>query len=174
MILEKEMLKKTLIIASVALATVALANHILAIGSYGKGTAATHDGRVGSFHFSVTKRTAPGHHPAFEGSLRFEQQQNHNGPRVLVQMGRPAAVNGVDGGVCEFSGPGSLTRVVKGHHETLHGTVSANVVDRRNPNHTPHNSPDLIRVRFVNANTTFTFDGTVHSGDLVVFSRQEH
>ena len=169
------MLKKLCFLSVLCLAALAVASHILAIGSHGSGTATTQDGRNGAFHFSVVKRTSQGHHPAFEGSLRLEQHHSKHGPWVLVQMGRPTVVNGVEGGVCEFSGPGSLTRLVEGHQQTVHGTVSANVVDRRNPHHTPHNPPDLIRVRFVDKhNQTFMFDGTVHSGDLVVFSRQEH
>lgn len=168
------MLKRLALVLVAGFATVAFAHHILAVGSYGRGTATTHDGRVGSFHYSVTKRTAEGHHPQFEGSLRFEQQQNHHGPFVLIQMGRPSAV-AVNGHACEFAGPGSLTRTVKGHHETVHGQVSVFVNDRRNPHHTPHNDADLFRIQFTDKhNTTFTFDGTVHSGDLVVFSRQEH
>lgn len=168
------MFKKALIITTVALAALVLANHITVIGSNGRGTATTQDGRVGSFNYSVSKRTDGVHHPVFHGSLSFEQHENHHGPWARIQMGVPSVVNGVDGGVCEFSGPGSLTRMVKGHQQTEHGTVSARVVDRRNPHHTPHNPPDLIRVRFMNEHTTFLFDGTVHSGDLVVFTRQEH
>lgn len=168
------MFKKVLIIATAALAAIVLADHILVIGSSGRGTATTHDGRVGTFHYSVSKRTAPEHHPQFHGSLSFEQHHNHHGPWVRIQMGTPSVVNGVDGGVCEFSGRGSLTRMVKGHQVTEHGTVSARVVDRRDPHHTPHNPPDLFLVRFTSAHTTFLFDGTVHSGDLVVFHRREH
>lgn len=167
------MFKKALIIAAASLAAFALAHHVTVIGSYGRGTATTHDGRIGTFHYSVSKRTDGVHHPQFQGSLSFEQHDNKHGPWVRIQMGTPSVVNGVNGGVCEFSGPGSLTRMVKGHPETVHGTVSANVVDRRNPHHTPHNPPDLFRVRFMNEHTTFIFDGTVHSGDLVVFSRTE-
>lgn len=168
------MLKRLALVLAVGLATVALAHHILAIGSYGRGTATTHDGRVGTFHYSVSKRTAQGRHPMFEGSLRFEQHANHHGPYVLIQMDRPAAV-AVNGHAGEFSGPGSLTRTVKGHHQTVHGTVSVFAHDRRNPHHNPHGDPDVFRIHFTDKhNTTFSFDGSVHSGDLVVFSRQEH
>ncbi|MEO7453636.1 MAG: hypothetical protein ABIV13_02605 [Fimbriimonadales bacterium] len=169
------MLKKLCFLSVLCFAALAAASHILAIGSHGSGTATTQDGRNGSFHFSVVKRTAKGHHPTFEGSLRFEQHHNNHGPWILVEMGRPSVVSGGKGGVCEFAGTGSLTRVVEGHQQTVHGTVTARVVDRRNPHHTPHNPADLIRVSFVDKhNQTFTFDGTVHSGDLAVFSRQEH
>jgi hypothetical protein len=167
------MLRKVLILCFAGFATVALAHHILAIGSNGSGTATTHDGRVGTFHHSVVKRTAPKHHPTFDGSLAFEQHANHFGPWVSIQMGRPTAV-AVAGTVCEFSGAGSLSRLVNGHKVTEHGHVSVPVNDRRNPHHTPHNDPDTFSIQFVNKGTTFSFDGTLHNGDLVVFSRQEH
>jgi len=166
------MLKKLLVLSAIAITTIALA-HILAVGSYGRGAATTHDGRVGAFDYSVSKRTAEGHLPQFEGRLRFEQHQNHAGRWVVIEMGKPAMV-GVVGNVCEFAGRGSLTRERNGHHETVYGHVSVRVVDRRNLHH-PHNDPDLFRIVFQDAHhNSFRFDGLVDHGDLVVFSRHEH
>ncbi|MBA3726354.1 MAG: hypothetical protein H0W86_07845 [Armatimonadetes bacterium] len=166
------MLKKLLVLSAVGITAIALAD-ILAVGSYGHGTTAAHDGRVGSFDYSVSKRTAEGHPPQFEGRLRFEQYQNHAGRWVVIEMGTPAMV-GVIGNVCEFAGRGSLTRERNGHQETVYGHVSVRVVDRRNLYH-PHNDPDVFRITFQDAHqNTFSFDGLVDHGDLVVFSRREH
>ncbi|MDQ2985320.1 MAG: hypothetical protein M3R13_01200 [Armatimonadota bacterium] len=167
------MFKKLCLLSVVCLAAVAAADHILAVGSNGHGTVTAQDGRVGAFHYAVVKRTAEGHHPRFEGSLRFEQRDNEAGDWAVVRMGTPRAVR-VDRNMCEFMGPGAMTTVVKGQNVTVHGRVSGVVVDRRNPRH-PHGEPDIFRIRFEDEHhNVFMFNGIVHDGDLVVFTRVLH
>lgn len=85
------MTRKLFVLFALGVTAVVVADHIIAIGSSGRGSATTHDGRTGTLHYSVLKRTAKGHNDQFEGSLRFEQLGNHHGPWVLVEMGRPTA-----------------------------------------------------------------------------------
>lgn len=166
------MLKRGLVFCAVGLAAVALANHILVVGSEGEGAAVTGDGRVGGFNYSVIKRTTAEHRPLLRGRLRFEQRANDHGPWALIEMRGPSAI-GARGNVAEFTGPGSLTRLVRGHRVTLQGHISVRVVDRRNPHHASDH-PDQFRIHFTSRQTNFSFDGKLHNGDLVVFSRREH
>jgi hypothetical protein len=167
------MLKRVFVAAILSLAAFALADHILAVGSYGRGTAVAADGRVGSFNYSVVKRTSEGHDPAIEGHLVFEQHHNDFGRFVRIEMFTPHIVD-VAGNVCEFVGPGTLTRLIKGERFTVHGRVSVRVADRR-PEHDVTHDPDTFRINFTDKHeTSYSFDGRVHDGDLVVFTRREH
>ncbi len=159
-------MKKPLVFGFAMLAAIALADGILA-GSYGKGASTSADGRVASFDYSETKRTASNGNTKFEGRLRFEQRQNDHGRYVLIEMGVADAL-GVSGNVCEFGGRGHLIVISNNRRVSYNGRVSVRAVDRRNAEH-PKGDPDLLRIRFVGErDLTFEFEGPLREGDLKV------
>jgi len=171
------MLKKMLLIGVAAVAAFAVADHILVVGSEGQGRAHTADNRIGEFRYNVRKAVAEGHHPRFDGSLRFAQAPTGTHHAVVIEMGKPRYVEvPPDSHVCEFGGPGTLTiRRPDGHRQTFRGRVDCRVVDRHNPT-TNVGEPDVFRIRFTREHSdhNFEFDGLVDHGDLVVFRRRSH
>ena len=164
-------MKKPLIFAFASLAAFALADGLL-VSSTGKGGATTSDGRVGSFDYAVSKRTASNGAVKFEGRLRFEQRPNDHGRYVLIEMGAPDGLGlGANPSVCEFGGRGVLVLIVEGRRVNYGGRVSVRVVDNRNEAH-PAGDPDAFRIRFTGERgLTFAFEGRVDRGDLIVTSR---
>lgn len=159
-------MKKPLILSFAMFAAIALADGILA-GSYGKGSAVTTDGRIASFDYSETKRTASNGSQKFEGKLRFEQRQNDHGRYVLIEMSAADAL-GVSGNVCEFGGRGRLTILVNKKPASFGGRAYVRAVDRRNLEH-PNLDADQFRIRFIGEkDLTFDFEGLVREGDLKV------
>ena len=163
------MMKKTLVVSLWLLAALALADGLL-LGSSGKGRLDTADGRTGSFTYDVSKRIASNGKATFAGKLRFEQQPNTAGPYALIEMGVPSTLT-ENGNVCEFSGHGILTALVDGKRVQFGGTVSVRVSDRHDPA-TSAGDPDTFRIRFLGEKgLTFSSEGLLTSGDLIVTSK---
>jgi hypothetical protein len=162
-------MKRFLVISALSLAALALAVNG-SVGSEGRGTARSQDGRIGRFEYRVVKTTV-GEHTNLEGRLRFEQVANAAGRPALIEMGTPRIVN-VEENICRFAGHGSLT-VPDGHggHRTLRGTVHGVAVDIRT--HAHPEGHDRFEINFAAAErgVTFSFAGQVGDGDLVVFKR---
>jgi hypothetical protein len=171
------MIKRLLLIGVAAIAACALADHILVVGSEGQGTAQSEDGRRGEFRYNVRKASTEGHRPRFDGSLRFAQVATSTHPGLVIEMGRPSYVEvPPDSHVCEFGGPGVLVlRRLNGTREQIRGRVDCRVVDRRFPDH-PENPADIFRIRFhaAHGDRTYSFEGLVTHGGLVVFRRRAH
>jgi hypothetical protein len=162
-------MKRILVISALSLAALALAVNG-SVGSEGRGTARTQDGRIGRFEYRVVKTTI-GEHSNLEGRLRFEQVANAAGRPALVEMGTPRTV-GVENNICRFAGPGSLT-IPDGHggHRTIRGSVHGVAADIRT--HAHPDGHDRLEINFSAGehNITFNFAGQVGDGDLVVFTR---
>jgi hypothetical protein len=160
------MLKRIVLFVALAIATLAFAiAQQTSAGSYGHGTA-INGARIATFDYNVNKSVVH-KHESFSGWLHFTEHGTH---AASIEMGAPTSLS-VSGHACDFAGPGSLTSLdAHGHPFTVHGHVSVHVVDNRNPHHAG-GDPDSFAISFHGKTIDYSFDGSVHDGDLVVFSK---
>jgi hypothetical protein len=164
------MMRKTGVALAALAATIALAA-ITVVGAKGQGHATGSGGRA-EFAMDAFKKT-DGSNVRVGGYFRF------------IAFGGTTAVprsNGIvvpevahlerNGRVCEFSGPGSMQVRVGSTYRTVRGICNVRVEDRRSPI-APSNTPDLIKVRFLvaNSNDVFEWLGGVSQGDILVYER---
>lgn len=157
--------------ALVLVAAIALAATTI-VGAIGQGAAVNREGKRAEFNIDAWK-ARNGDVVRVGGFARFIAFFGTNERPETFGINCPEVRTlGKSGNICQFGGRASMQIRVGAVYNTVRGAVTFNVTDRRNPE-TNTGEPDIIRVRFVQAETNRVFEwaGTVHRGDIRVYER---
>lgn len=137
----------------------------------GRGTARSEDGRRASFQLNARKLTS-GDHVRKSGTATFEISDRETVGGVRIHMRELRDIT-VDGNVARFEGPGGIRFRTRRGVVERNGQVHVVVRNNRRPDG-PREPRDRVAVRFVaeEPNLTYSYEGNVMEGDVVVGRRE--